>query len=239
MSTTATGCTLLEWDSEFWGRSIGRIDDGPLDSARLRAVDTWADENGVNCVFYLAASDDIPSVHAAEFGGFRCMDVRVDFECRTRRVDPQPPVRPGRPEDVDPLREIARKSHDITRFYADPGFPDERCGELYDLWLVNSFQGFAEEVLVLDVDGRPAGYVTCHAKGDNGSIGLIGVEAAERGRGLGQTLVLGAIDWSARRGLERMTVATQGRNLAAQRAFEACGFRTESVGLWFHKWYPQ
>jgi GNAT superfamily N-acetyltransferase len=237
VSTTAIGCSVLSWDSDFWGRAIGRVDDGPLDQERLRAVDAWAADNAIDCLFYLAASDDIPSVHVAEGGGFRCMDARIDFECRTRRVDPPPRVRSGRPDDVDPLREIARRSHDITRFYADPGFPDERCGELYDLWLVNSFHGFADEVLVLEVDGRAAGYVTCHAKGDTGSIGLIGVEAAERGRGLGRTLVLGAIDWSAKRGLERMTVATQGRNLAAQRAFEAGGFRTESVGLWFHKWY--
>jgi len=230
-------CTLLEWDTEFWGRPIGRVDDGPLDAERLHAVDAWAADHEIDCLFYLAHTDDVPSMHVAESGGFRCVDVRVDFDCRTRLVDPPPPVRLGRREDVDPLRAIARKSHDITRFYADPRFPDERCDVLYDLWLVNSFEGFADAVLVLDVDGRAAGYVTCHATGDTGSIGLIGVEAAERGRGHGQTLVKGAIDWSKQRGLDRMTVATQGRNLAAQRAFEACGFRTTSVGLWFHKWY--
>jgi len=233
----AARCTLLAWDTEFWGRPIGRVADGPLDADRLQAVDTWAAEHEVDCLFYLAHTDDVPSTHVAEAGGFRCVDVRVDFDCKTRLVEPAPPVRPGQPEDVDPLRAIARKSHDITRFYADPRFPDEHCDALYDYWLVNSFEGYADAVLVLEVDGRAAGYVTCHAAGDSGSIGLIGVEAAERGRGLGQTLVNGAIHWSKRRGLDRMTVASQGRNVAAQRAFEACGFRTTSVGLWFHKWY--
>jgi len=239
VTATRTGCTLLTWDSEFWGRPIGRVDDGPVTADRLRAVEAWAADNDIACLFYLAHSDDVSSAHVAEDAGFRCMDVRVDYDCQTRLVEPQPPVRSGGPEDVDPLRAIARKSHDITRFYADPRFPEEQCDELYDLWLVNSFHGFADEVLVLDAGGRPAGYVTCHAKGDTGSIGLIGVEAAERGRGLGKKLVLGAIDWSKRRGLARMTVATQGRNLAAQRTFEACGFRTASVGLWFHKWYAE
>jgi dTDP-4-amino-4,6-dideoxy-D-galactose acyltransferase len=80
--------------------------------------------------------------------------------------------------------------------------------------------------------------VSCHSlEWGWGSIGLIGVAPDAQGQGLGRSLVEGAVVWARDRGLERVTVVTQARNVAALRTFEACGFRTDDVGLWFHKWY--
>ena len=64
MTATRTGCTLLTWDSEFWGRPIGRVDDGPVTADRLRAVEAWAADNDIACLFYLAHSDDVSSPNA-------------------------------------------------------------------------------------------------------------------------------------------------------------------------------
>ena len=61
---------LLDWDSEFWGVPIGRVEGGVLNEERLRAVDEWAAENGVECVYFLADSTDASIAHVAEDGGF-------------------------------------------------------------------------------------------------------------------------------------------------------------------------
>ena len=218
---------LLDWDSEFWGVRVARVEDADADD--------WARANAVDVAYLLVDGSDAAAAQRAEQRGFRVMDVRVELEVSPVRSEQ--PVRKHREADIELLRAIARTSHEDTRFYADPGFPRERCGALYDTWIRRSCEGWADVVLVADREGRPAGYVAMHRRGGSGSIGLIGVDAAARGRGVGEALVRGALDWCAREGLERCSVVTQGRNVAAQRLFQRCGFRTSSVALWFHKWF--
>jgi dTDP-4-amino-4,6-dideoxy-D-galactose acyltransferase len=146
-------------------------------------------------------------------------------------------VREARKEDVATLRGIASSSHGATRFYADPNFPNERCDVFYDTWIRRSLEGWADGVLVGEIDDRAAGYVSCHLDGATGSIGLIAVDESARGRGLGVDLAHSAIAWCAGRGAERMTVVTQGRNVPALRTFQRAGFLASSLNLWFHKWY--
>jgi ribosomal protein S18 acetylase RimI-like enzyme len=83
--------------------------------------------------------------------------------------------------------------------------------------------------------------MSCHADEDlsTGSLGLMSVAPEARGQGLGRQLVSGAVAWLRERGLERVTVVTQARNVRALRTFEACGFRVADVALWFHKWYDR
>ncbi len=202
----------------------------------LDRVDDWARENDVSCLYFLADSGDAASAHAAEEGGFRLMDVRVELR-REARPEDVPGVRTAREEDRDALRAIARVSHGITRFYADPGFPDERCDDLYDIWISRSLEGWAQGVLVAERDGRPVGYVSCHLDDSQGSIGLIAVDESARGAGLGVSLARAAVGWCAEHGAEAISVVTQGRNTQALRTFERGGFRVHSLELWFHKWY--
>jgi len=218
---------MLEWDSNFWGVRIARVD--------TPDVDDWARANGVACAYLLVPSQDPFAAQRAEEHGFRCVDVRVELDAQTNRSGQ--PVREHTPDDLERLAAIARHNHADTRFYADPNFPREGCDRLYDTWIRNSCAGWADAVLVAENDGAPAGYVSVHDRRGVGSIGLIGVDPETRGRGVGESLVRGALDWCARNGLERCTVVTQGRNIGGQRVFQRCGFRTSSVALWFHKWW--
>jgi dTDP-4-amino-4,6-dideoxy-D-galactose acyltransferase len=230
-------CALLDWDTEFWGVPIGRVEGAILDADRLREADAWAKENEIACLYFLADSADAPSAHAGEVGGFRLMDLRVVLARPATGDDAVGELREARPEDAEPLRAIARASHGVTRFYADPNFPEERCDDLYDTWISRSLEGWADGVLVADVDGRPAGYVSCHVDGSTGSIGLIAVDADVRRAGLGVALSRGAVAFCRERGVDEISVVTQGRNAAALRTFQRAGFLVDSIGLWFHKWY--
>jgi ribosomal protein S18 acetylase RimI-like enzyme len=232
-------CELLEWDTEFWGKRIGRVREGELDDVRAAEVDVWADAQRVDCLYYLAPGADPDSALAAERAGFGLMDVRTELACEPRAADLPGGIREAREDDAAPLRAIAAASHGVTRFYADPNFPNERCDDLYDTWISRSLEGWADAVLVADANGRPAGYVSCHLAERTGSIGLIAVDESARGAGLGVGLARAAVAWCAGRGADRMTVVTQGRNVAAVRTFERAGFLASSIDLWFHKWYAR
>ena len=215
---------------------IGRVLGDRLEPGR---VDAWADEHGVACLYFLAR-DEPGAAAIAEAAGFVMMDVRVEL-ARPADGDETVSLREAAAADEAILRRLAHENHRITRFYADPRFPDERCDELYETWLVNSLEGWADVVLVAELDDEPAGYMTVHADraAGRGSLGLSSVDPKARGHGLGQTLVRAGVAWSREHGLGEVTVVTQGRNVPALRVFESCGFRVRDVGLWFHKWYDE
>lgn len=230
---------LLEWDSEFWGLRIGRVAGDLLTAGRSRAIDAWAREREIDCLYFRARADDRSTLEVAPEAGFRLVDVRLELARPVDGVGGAAAVRPHRSSDLPALRTIARTSHDNTRFFADPRFPDERCRDLYAAWIENSCAGWADEVLVAEHDGRAAGYLTCNLDGEGGtvSIGLIGVAADQRERGLGSALLAGALAWASNRSASVLSVVTQGTNVRAQRLFQRAGFRTAGASLWFHKWY--
>lgn len=219
---------VLGWDTEFWGVRVGR--------AYSSDIDQWAKENMVGSICLLLSADDTGEIQAAEQRGFRFMDIRVTLG---RKIDSWRQyelanARPHAEDDIDKLVRIARESHRITRFYADPRFPNERCDDLYETWIRSSCAGWADQVLVV---GDADGYVTLHVSDGVASIGLIAVDEKSRGQGFGLELLRGAIDWCKARELECITVVTQGRNIAAQRLFQRCMLRVTNTEVWLHKHY--
>jgi dTDP-4-amino-4,6-dideoxy-D-galactose acyltransferase len=210
---------------------------------------SWCAAESIDCLYFLAAADDETTVRLAEDNQFRFVDIRLTFERQLADIAPvsetedsrdsQKPIRLSTPDDVPALRSIARASHLDSRFYFDAGFPAHLCDLLYETWIEKSCQGYADAVLVAEHLGRPVGYISCHLPDDEtGEIGLVGVDASAQGLGLGQRLVEAALDWFAAQGRRRVTVVTQGRNCKAQRLYQKCGFKTQSVRLWYHRWFP-
>lgn len=246
---------LLEWDTAFFGRRIASISGTGIDETSLAGALVDAREQGVECMYALCAVDDMDAVRALGAAGGRLVDVRVTFE-RAVQAGPAPlearspresrparePVtpRPSVPADVPTLRALAAKSHGSSRFYADGHFPVRRCDELFATWIEKSCGGWAEFVLVADVDGAPRGYVTGHVReGNRAEIGLVAVDPLAQGHGAGSRLVEAAVDAFRARGMTQVTVVTQGRNLPAQRLYQARGFRTQRVQLWHHLWLDE
>lgn len=235
-------CTLLEWDSNFFGLRIARLQARALDEPTLLEALAWARSQRVDCLYYLAPVDDDASVRWAEKGGFHLVDVRLDFIRRLDRALPAVAsstyIRPAVPADLPQLRAIAARSYQHTRFAFDSHFPRDRVQALYEEWIRRSCEGFAERVLVVELAGMVAGYTSCHLEpGGIGRIGLVGVDEHMRGRGLAPALVDAAIAFFAEAGCTEARVATQARNIVAQRLYQNRHFVTREVGLWYHLWF--
>jgi dTDP-4-amino-4,6-dideoxy-D-galactose acyltransferase len=232
-------CRRLEWDSNFFGFGVARLEPDGLDEATLGDALASCDAEGIRCTYLRVPGADARITSLAEAAGFHLRDIRVTLDCR---LD-QPPGEPGRhirdlaESDVDELGRIGAESYMDSRFYADPGFSRERCDEMYRIWTVNSCRGAADKVIVAHLNGKPAGYITCHLDPGAGRIGLVAVDATARGMGLGKRLVAAAQRWFGDQGLGCASVVTQGRNVAAMRTYERLGFTTASVDLWYHRWF--
>jgi ribosomal protein S18 acetylase RimI-like enzyme len=220
-----SGARVLTWDTEFWGIKVAETE--------RPDVDEWALQNTVGCVQMLLESDEVERLREAEDRGFRVMDVRVELQ-RPTAYFPGNGLHSADGGDAEHLVRIARESHRITRFYADPKFPDERCDDLYEAWIKNSLGGWATDTLIPTDE---AGYVTVHVAGKSASIGLIAVDERRRRIGLGSTLCHGAIGRAYGLGATDIKVVTQARNTPALRLFSRCGFQIRRTSYWLHKWY--
>jgi dTDP-4-amino-4,6-dideoxy-D-galactose acyltransferase len=93
-------------------------------------------------------------------------------------------------------------------------------------------------VFVAESGQKPVGYVACRlGERQTGQIELLGVDTPAQGVGLGMRLVMAALEWFAANRATGVSVVTQGRNVAAQRLYQKCGFTTESLRLWYHCWF--
>ncbi|PYX44902.1 MAG: hypothetical protein DMG83_11890 [Acidobacteria bacterium] len=234
-------CTYLEWDSQFFQRRIARLNRHRLDHATMAECAHWCRHHRIDCLYFLADSNNLETPRLAEANDFHLTDIRMTLG---RVVVPEDfaansfdGFRHAREDDLRALRTIARTSHHDTRFYFDGHFEQEKCDLLYATWIENSFRGFAQAVLVAEADGEPAAYLTCHLNDQGSQIGLVGVGEGHRGKGLATKLVRAFLSWSREQGARRALVVTQGRNLPAQRLYQRNGFITSSMDLWYHRWF--
>lgn len=237
-------CKYLDWDSNFFGRRIASITLSRLNKDVIEQVMIWCNLHDIDCLYFLSDPNDAVTIRLAEESRFRLVDIRVTLE---KQID-YFSIKRDRgfeglfhqctPEDIQALRAIAQVSHRDTRFYYDPNFPEYLCSAFYETWIEKSCNGYADAVLVAEVQGRPVGYISCHIiDHDHGHIGLVGISAEFQGKHLGIQLINESLRWFTKQGQKKVTVVTQGRNLKAQRVFQSCGFLTSEVQLWYHRWF--
>ncbi len=239
-SGTAPLCRFLDWDSAHFGMRVGRVMPRRADCEGMREALGWAASENIDCMYLLADSSDPVTARSVQDAGFRMVGVRAGLgvTLAASAGTDGAGIRPAAAGDVPYLRQLASRSHYDSRFYADGRFSREACDRLFSMWIERSCtdSSFAGAVFVPEIDGQPAGYITCAMKEGAGEIGLIAVDERSRNQGLGAKLLARAEQWFAAQGAPRAGVVTQASNVKALRMYERHGFRIESIGLWFHWW---
>ena len=234
-------CQLLAWDTDFFGFKIARVITHRLTPEKYSLIEAWCHDQQIRCLYFLADVDDNETIQVAETNGFNFVDIRLTF-ARTMHDWLAKPnntlVRSCREGDLPKLAAIARIGHTDTRFFFDHRFPHDKAQLLYQIWLEKSFQNPKAAVIVGHDNEQAHSYITCIIETNgHGSIGLVGVDASNQGQGIGYTLVQAALNWFAEQQVTEVEVVTQGRNIRAQRLYQRNGFITQSVQLWYHRWF--
>ncbi|MGH2350965.1 MAG: GNAT family N-acetyltransferase [Chloroflexota bacterium] len=248
-----TALRRLDWDTAFFGATMGAIvrvgePDAASPQEQAEALErdlatalADARAGGYAHVIFRASADDLPAVWAAEDAGLRLVDVGVDSTIRLDRTAvPQPAggsaplaIRAATDNDVPALRDLAGSAFVLSRFSADPFFSPEQVMAFHRQWVANLCQGLADAVLVCEVEGRLAGFVSCARTGDEGRIPLIATDARFRRRGIGRTLVDAALLWFATAGAGVAHVKTQAHNYPALALYHRAGFTVSKTELTF------
>jgi dTDP-4-amino-4,6-dideoxy-D-galactose acyltransferase len=202
----------------------------------------WCNERKIRCLYFAADGTDAETLRQAHLAGFQFVDVRVDLEMDgdllPAKSGMDSEIRRVVREEVEHIQQIARKAHHDTRFFKDLNFDRLKCENLYARWVQRDFE--SGNVLGYFPKNREdaGGYVTLAMESPGcPRIGLIALEEALRGQGLGSQLLDAALRTAVEMHAESIRVATQGTNVPALKLYEKAGFRVRDVKIWFHKWF--
>jgi dTDP-4-amino-4,6-dideoxy-D-galactose acyltransferase len=229
----------LAWDSDFFGIEVARLRAGRLDAASLPSA-MQALQRSCASLAYVVTDEPIEPAAAARFGLVH-RDAKTTY---ARAIGDGlaavagVTVREAQPvEELAQLRALAVASGASSRFMLEERLPAGKAAELYERWMDNSLTGaLAAKVLVAVRAGAVVGMVTVGERAGAADIGLIAVDEAARGGGVGGALVAAALAWGRSAGLDQATVVTQGHNRAACALYERCGYAVRDTVQVYHAW---
>ena len=240
--TPSKEARFLEWDSAFFEKRIARVNGNILTRNRIESINIWSHQNAIDCLYFLAASDDDQTVTCAENDSYHLVDLRITLTAKlseqNKTAQPDNSIRYAIEADIEALRSIAGINHTNSRFFTDPHFDREKCRQLYEVWIEKCVRAKNGRVFVWDVQGKAVAYVTAELNPDQtGSIELVGIAPEWQGKGIGKKLVFAALHFFYENHVPIATTVTQGRNIHALKLYQKSGFSIQSIELWYHKWF--
>jgi ribosomal protein S18 acetylase RimI-like enzyme len=233
---------FLDWDSTFFEKRIAWVNSNILSPDRIESINTWSQQNSIDCLYFLAASDDDQTVTCAENDDYHLVDLRITLAVKLSEQNksnpPESSIRFAAEKDIDDLRSIAGINHTNSRFFTDHHFDREKCRQLYEIWIEKCVRAENGRVFVWDHQGKAVAYVTAELNSDQtGSIELVGVAPEFQSKGIGKKLVSSALLFFYNNLAVSANTVTQGRNIHALKLYQKSGFAIQSIELWYHKWF--
>jgi ribosomal protein S18 acetylase RimI-like enzyme len=231
----------LDFDTRLFGAQLGsisRASDTPPSAAELQSALAQARQDGFAHLIFRVGADDNASIWAAEAAGMRLVDIGVDstFDLQRTPLPAQPEtplVRLARPDDLEPLQDLAAVAFVRSRFVVDPFFSAEANELLHRTWVKNLFGGLAQAIFVVEVAGQVAGFVSNLVSDKEARIPLIATNANVRRLGVGKALIAQALTWSKEQGVPVAHVKTQSHNYPALALYHRAGYVISKTELTF------
>ena len=154
----------LDWDSEFFGVSIGKADLDGATPESLAALDAEARAAGIQCLYGLHDPTDPLLSGVVQAGGWLLVEMLSRFQ-----IDPDDPVhlddtgctvRRGTPEDLPALRASVLTMAPWSRYAVDPHFGVEAAERMHLAWVDRASRGTSDSehhLLVAEDDTGTAG----------------------------------------------------------------------------------
>jgi dTDP-4-amino-4,6-dideoxy-D-galactose acyltransferase len=219
----------LDWDSECFGYEVGRlIIDNP---ENFNPEELPALTKGYSLV-YIFSKEEITT----RFKNFIAVDRKVLLKRETAHLAGDfINILSYRGSVTEQLLKLALQSGEFSRFKTDTSFRNNEFLKLYSVWIRNSVdRTIADDMFVFGEEDEIQGFISLANKGPVADIGLVAVDSAYRGLGIGTTLVRYAIDQAYSSGCSEIKVVTQFENKAAMSLYEKNGFTISDLTYIYH-----
>jgi ribosomal protein S18 acetylase RimI-like enzyme len=221
----------------------------------LHELETRARDSGVEVLVAKPCSDTLDVVRVLQGVGYTLVDSIVEYVADLRGGTVQaavegPPtegttLRPAQPEDVTALRSVARAAFErhFGRFHADARIEPSRARAVYEEWISACCGGYADAVILAEVDGVVRGYsawrrptepeLSSGLRLGHYSIGAVHPECI--GRRVFQSVTAEGMRWM-RAHADLVEGPTHTANYSVQRAYAKLGWVCRRARYSFHKW---
>ncbi len=225
----------LEWDSEFFGLQIGRVDL----QTKEEVAELLARREELQLQFDLLYIFDPNDVgFAADEANLVDEKILYSKTCEPRTQYPDVSYY----HDVVPtedLYHLALVSGEYSRFKTDKQMPEGSYERLYTRWVENGCprEGTNKQILLFyDAQHIAKGMITIDHDGALGHIGLSAVDTDAQRQGIG-TKIMSTLDgYLYGQGVKRLEVSTQKTNAFACKWYEKNGFTIQSRTKIYHWW---
>ena len=227
---------LLKWDSEFFGFKVGRWEIMPPPPKDILSHILSNVPTGMRLVYLQSptALQNLPeNIHLVDR-----KTVYTKTLYSASRVNNASTAQPWSSlMNRMALDHLAIQAGFYSRFAVDPQMPAGSLERLYRLWIQRSVdKELADEVLVIANENVPIAMITVTTKSATGHVGLVAVDDAHRGKGLGRCLLQAAESWCATNGAKSMQIITQGGNIPACHLYESTGYKICKQDFLYHMW---
>lgn len=229
----------LDWDSQFLGFKVGRFvfQDTPQHWAALETLALQKQYALIYC--FVPSQNNLRERFEHKVPKALWVDGKTTFVKqldKNHNLSTNPNVHSVLNFDKE-MEDLAIQTGVYSRFKTDPKFEQHVYEDLYRLWIKNALnRSMALEVLAYEEQGKKMGFVTIGKKDTRADIGLIGVDALARGKGIAQSLIQQAELFSMAQNFDTLQVVTQQENIPACKLYEKSGFQIESCVHIFHLW---
>ena len=251
------------WDTKVVGRRVAVIKhvteaDGAQDvlDDLVGKVIRHAARRGIDCLTCKVQPLHFAAIHALERHGFLLMDTLLDFLfdfSRTPLENISLPkrlnglrVRLAQPPDLGEVLALSEKAFakHFGRYHSDPKLPLGTGTKVYDQWVRSSFGGWADWILIAEVDDRIAGYAVWKKASelevkhsfDIAHCNLAGIHPDFFGQGLYTALTLEGMR-IGQSCAEHLDGPAHISNYPVHRAMLKLGWTIAGVRHSFHRWF--
>jgi dTDP-4-amino-4,6-dideoxy-D-galactose acyltransferase len=135
------------------------------------------------------------------------------------------------------LTGLALQAGEYSRFCTDKNFTAQEFEKMYTRWIQSSIDNKLAGMIYVSLwKDMINGMVTLTKKTDHINIGLIAVDRASRGKGIGKSLLEAAAVFALSQNLRTIRLSTQLANKPAMAFYASRGFEITGVDLVFHCW---
>lgn len=214
---------FLEWDSSFFGRSIGSLCLSSL--LQLDRELDLASDLGFDLVYVYSKEE----IKLNRIKNFRLIDVggQMTFvksllgtsDC-DHHGNNNGIVESIRSDSSSDVIELAYLSGQLSRFRVDPWLPHGSFEELYKTWITKIIDQMpSTSIYACYEDGSAIGMITSQCIADVCSIGLLAVHSSFKGRGIASRLIKQVESQCLKQGVASLEVKTQLSNVNAQHLY--------------------